>query len=152
MVKSLFYKQTPSATEPVPCDTSNDLVIVLDSSGSIGPDDFEIALDFVARLAVAYLENINTRFSLIRYSTTADVIIPLQNAFGPDEIKRLVMNTTYLGGNTYTNAGINLASFSLLMYSKRIPNKLHLKKEIDNNGLILFYMNNTYINNNQSLL
>ncbi len=61
------------------CKASLDLVILTDSSGSIGPDNFQLIKNFVSQLVknlpIGYNE---TRVSIINFSYSADIIINLE--------------------------------------------------------------------------
>lgn len=57
------------------CQTSKDIVLVLDSSTSVGPENFGLMLDYVKAL----VEDLsgggqNHRFALITYSTEVNTI------------------------------------------------------------------------------
>jgi hypothetical protein len=67
------------------CQTSKDIVLVLDSSTSVGPNNFGLMLDYVKAL-VAELsgEGQNHRFALITYSTDVNTIFSF-NRYGTSQ-------------------------------------------------------------------
>ncbi|KAJ6636541.1 Vitrin, partial [Pseudolycoriella hygida] len=96
-------------TVAVPCHQTNDLAIVLDASGSMGADNFQIALDVVDQLAAAFTRHHASRLTYIVYSTTAISRIPLVNTFTPQQISHIIRTTAYTGGSTATHLGIDMA-------------------------------------------
>lgn len=93
----------------MPCYRTNDLVIVLDSSGSIGTEHFEEAKVFVEKLSRAFTAYSSNRFAFLIYNSTAKTIIDIQNTLSPTAISSTILSTPYYGGGTATHLGINLA-------------------------------------------
>ena len=80
------------------------MYIVLDSSGSIGYDSYEIAKDFLVDLISGFIigEN-NVRVGLVRYGSTAELIFDLDDSFDKDMILNSIRSVSYLGaGSTAT--------------------------------------------------
>jgi hypothetical protein len=97
------------ATIPVPCYQTNDLAVVLDASGSIGANNFIVAVDFVDQLASAFTRHSDSRLTYIVYSSQSITRIPLTNTYTPAEISNLIRSTPYTGGGTATHLGIDMA-------------------------------------------
>jgi len=97
------------------------LVVILDSSGSIGSPNYELSKTFVAKLSNAFTPYANTRFSLIDFSTTAAMRINLKSGLTPREIEAEIMKTPYQGGTTETAEGIDMATKELLANARNVP-------------------------------
>jgi len=112
---------TPDPTLPIPCPTTNDLVIVLDSSGSIGLANFQLLKEFSASLAQAFVSTPTSRLGFAVYSETVDVAIDLGESLTNDEIASRIMSATYQAGPTPTDQGIAEATRMLTKYNRGEP-------------------------------
>ena len=83
-------------------------MIILDSSGSIGETNFNEATNFVANIVTGFDPH-NTEVGVIRYSTTAAVVIDLAPIGDVDQLASHIRGIGYTGGSTYTSRAINLA-------------------------------------------
>lgn len=117
----LFLKKVQVPTLAVPCYETNDLAIVLDSSQSIGYDDFEKAKVFVERLASAFTVHSESRLSFITYSNNANIRIDITNTYSRAEISSTILSTPWEAGSTYTNLGMLSAMSQLTNYSQQAP-------------------------------
>ncbi|XP_066542652.1 collagen, type XXVIII, alpha 1b [Hoplias malabaricus] len=88
-----------------------ELVFVIDSSESVGPDNFDIIKDFVNGLIdrVSVSPNM-THVGLVLYSHVTMVIRSLQQASIRDEVKASVQRMAYMGEGTYTGSAIHQAN------------------------------------------
>lgn len=117
--KTLF--QIQRTTIAVPCYKTNDLVIVLDSSGSILAQNFELAKGFVDKLAAAFIVYKPSRLSFITFSTTTTVRIDITNTLAPAAISSTILTTYYDAGGTNTNLGIDLAIAQFNSSPRQVP-------------------------------
>lgn len=113
--------QTLPDDVPIPCYQTNDLVIVLDSSASITAPNYEIAKDFVAKLALAYREHEDNRLGFVIYSYSASQIFDLLNGMSPGEMNTTIRAAPYESGNTNTADGINVGGNILLRNARDVP-------------------------------
>ncbi|KAI5092412.1 collagen, type XXVIII, alpha 1b precursor [Silurus meridionalis] len=88
-----------------------DLVFVIDSSESVGPDNFEVIKDFVNSLIdrVSVRPNI-THVGIVLYSHVTTVIGDLHQPLTSDEVKSAVRQMPYMGEGTYTGSALNQAN------------------------------------------
>ncbi|CAL8085645.1 unnamed protein product [Orchesella dallaii] len=118
----LKYGQPGEEAEP--CYTDNDLVIVVDSSDSIGQVNYITALDFAAKLIIAWVDNPNNRVSFVIYSNTAQSVIGLNESLTISQIRDRVYNAPYLAGGTASNQGINQAFNEFLSNVRAVPQNM----------------------------
>ena len=87
-----------------------DVVFVLDSSASVGKDNFKYMLDFAAALVeeVGGMSN-EHRFSLITYSTEVNLIFSLGRYWNTDQTTKAILSTRYTPGSTNTAGGLRTA-------------------------------------------
>ncbi|CAJ1062945.1 collagen%2C type XXVIII, alpha 1b [Xyrichtys novacula] len=91
--------------------TPLELVFVIDSSESVGPDNFNIIKDFVnALIDRASVSRDTTRVGVVLYSHINMVVVHLRQEATRDEIKSAVRSMTYLGEGTYTGSAIHQAN------------------------------------------
>jgi len=107
--------------EPVPCYNDNDLVIVVDSSGSIGQDNYQIALEFVTRLAITWVDNPKNRLAVIIYADDAQSIIGLADTISVAQIKDTVYHAPYLNGGTASDLGLDRALEEFTSNQRAVP-------------------------------
>ncbi|CAL8068230.1 unnamed protein product [Orchesella dallaii] len=105
----------------VPCYSDNDLVVVVDSSKSIGQDEYVTALDFVTHLVTAWADNPGNRVAVIVYSSNAEIVLELTEDLTVEEIRKRVQTATYLDSGTMSDLGINLAVAELQNNNRSVP-------------------------------
>ena len=88
-----------------------ELVFVIDSSESVGPENFEIIKDFVARLVDRTTVGRNaTRIGLVLYSLDVHLEFHLARHTTKQEVKQAVRKMPYMGEGTYTGTAIRKAT------------------------------------------
>ncbi|XP_074508970.1 uncharacterized protein LOC141778537 [Sebastes fasciatus] len=91
--------------------TPLELVFVIDSSESVGPDNFNVIKDFVnALIDRASVSRDTTRVGVVLYSHINLVLVSLRQEASRDEIKSVVRSMTYLGEGTFTGSAIQQAN------------------------------------------
>ncbi|CAL8071055.1 unnamed protein product [Orchesella dallaii] len=110
--------------EAEPCYSDNDLVIVVDSSGSIGQVNYMGALEFAAKLATAWIDNPNNRISVVIYSSSVQSVIGLGESVTVSQLRDRVYNAPYLNGGTASDLGINKAVSEFQSNSRAVPKNM----------------------------
>ncbi|XP_077382195.1 collagen, type XXVIII, alpha 1b isoform X2 [Festucalex cinctus] len=88
-----------------------ELVFVIDSSESVGPDNFEVVKDFVSALVDrASVGRDTTRVGVVLYSHINVVVVSLSQDASRDQVKAAVRSMTYLGEGTFTGSAIHQAN------------------------------------------
>ena len=92
------------------CKDKIDLIAVIDSSGSISPDDFETVKEFVLKFTSEFQIGPNrARFGVITFSNDARVNINLGEINAAFEFRKAVNQIQFQPGLTNTAAAIELA-------------------------------------------
>lgn len=84
-------------------------MVLLDSSGSIGYENYEKAKSFVDKLTAAFAVQNGIRKSFIVFSDVASTIVTLKNTLTPAELSLSILGAPYLRHTTNTYLGINAA-------------------------------------------
>ncbi|KAF3843042.1 hypothetical protein F7725_001891, partial [Dissostichus mawsoni] len=88
-----------------------ELVFVIDSSESVGPENFEIIKDFVTRLVDRTTVGRNaTRIGLVLYSLDVHLEFNLVRYMSKQEVKQAIRKISYMGEGTYTGTAIRKAT------------------------------------------
>lgn len=88
-----------------------ELVFVIDSSESVGPENFEIVKDFVTALVDRVtVGNGATRVGLVLYSLEARLEFELTSYTSKQDVKHAVRRMAYMGEGTHTGTAIRKAS------------------------------------------
>ncbi|XP_073671428.1 uncharacterized protein col28a2b isoform X2 [Paramisgurnus dabryanus] len=88
-----------------------ELVFVIDSSESVGPDNFKIIKDFVAALVDRLTVGRNaTRVGLVLYSLEVQLVFNLARYVSKQDIKQAIYRVPYMGEGTYTGSAIRRAT------------------------------------------
>uniref|UniRef100_A0A669BLI7 Collagen alpha-1(XXVIII) chain n=1 Tax=Oreochromis niloticus TaxID=8128 RepID=A0A669BLI7_ORENI len=88
-----------------------ELVFVIDSSESVGPENFEIIKDFVTRLVDRTTVGRNaTRIGLVLYSLDVHLEFNLARYVSKQDIKQAIRKMLYMGEGTYTGTAIRKAT------------------------------------------
>lgn len=100
----------PSHLTPVPpeCGTGHvDLVMVIDGSKSVRPQNFELVKQFVNRIVDLLEVSLHgTRVGLVQYSSRVRTEFPLNKYHSADEIKKAVMEVEYMEKGTMTGLAL----------------------------------------------
>ena len=103
------------------CVTAVDVVFVVDSSGSIGEENFAIVKEVIQNLIGHFsVSAVHARIGIVQYATNARIIYSLRQSqrFGFRRLERRVKNLFYTKGGTKTGKGLSLA-YNMLKRSKR---------------------------------
>lgn len=88
-----------------------ELVFVIDSSESVGPENFEIIKDFVIALVDRVTVGRNaTRIGLVLYSLEVHLKFNLARYMTKQDVKQAIRNMPYMGEGTYTGTAIRKAT------------------------------------------
>ncbi|XP_055493958.1 collagen, type XXVIII, alpha 2a isoform X3 [Leucoraja erinacea] len=88
-----------------------ELVFVIDSSESVGPDNFEIIKDFVTALVDKVTVGRNaTRIGLVLYSLEVRLEFGLSRYLTQQDVKQAIRKMLYIGEGTYTGTAIRKAT------------------------------------------
>ncbi|XP_068185799.1 collagen, type XXVIII, alpha 2a [Antennarius striatus] len=88
-----------------------ELVFVIDSSESVGPENFEIVKDFVTRLVDGTTVGRNaTRIGLVLYSLDVRLEFNLARYVTKQDVKQAIRKMPYMGEGTYTGTAIRKAT------------------------------------------
>nr|XP_020452067.1 collagen alpha-1(XXVIII) chain-like [Monopterus albus] len=92
-------------------DRPMELVFVIDSSESVGPENFEIIKDFVTRLVDRTTVGHNaTRIGLVLYSLDVHLEFNLARYMNKQDVKEAIRKMLYVGEGTYTGTAIRKAT------------------------------------------
>jgi uncharacterized protein YegL len=90
------------------CQTSVDLVFLLDGSGSIGANNFKKVKEFVKKVVDFFnIGKSGTHIGVVQYSTKAVTEFNLARYFTKSEMKNAVDRIPYQSGWTYTAEALN---------------------------------------------
>uniref|UniRef100_A0A8C4VBX1 VWFA domain-containing protein n=1 Tax=Falco tinnunculus TaxID=100819 RepID=A0A8C4VBX1_FALTI len=88
-----------------------ELVFVIDSSESVGPENFEIIKDFVTALVDRVTVGRNaTRIGLVLYSLEVRLEFGLNKYTTQQDVKQAIRKMQYMGEGTYTGTAIRKAT------------------------------------------
>ncbi|XP_056457901.1 collagen, type XXVIII, alpha 1b [Gadus chalcogrammus] len=91
--------------------TPLELVFVIDSSESVGPENFDLVKDFVNSLVDrASVSPETTRVGVVLYSHEHTVVVGLGEAASRDRVKSAVRAMPYMGEGTFTGSAIHSAN------------------------------------------
>uniref|UniRef100_A0A3Q3QMB1 Collagen alpha-1(XXVIII) chain n=1 Tax=Monopterus albus TaxID=43700 RepID=A0A3Q3QMB1_MONAL len=97
-----------------------ELVFVIDSSESVGPENFEIIKDFVNALVDRVTVGRNaTRIGLVLYSLEVKLVFNLARYVTRQDVKQAIRIIPYMGEGTYTGTAIRKATQEAF-YSSRL--------------------------------
>ena len=114
----------PPLSDCVVCeDMPIELVFIIDSSGSIGEDNFKYIKEFVKGIVNEFTIGPNTtRIGLVLYSEKISVVFNLDDGDldTRDEIKNRVDGLAYLASGTYTGSAIHTATTECFSRSRPV--------------------------------
>lgn len=91
-----------------------DLAFILDTSSSVGKENFEKVRQWVANLVDSFdVAPDKTRVAVVRYSDRPTTEFSLGRYGTPEEVKQAARNIRYLGGNTMTGDAIGYITSSI---------------------------------------
>uniref|UniRef100_A0A8C7IES3 Collagen type XXII alpha 1 chain n=1 Tax=Oncorhynchus kisutch TaxID=8019 RepID=A0A8C7IES3_ONCKI len=91
-----------------------DLVFILDTSSSVGKENFEKIRQWVSNLVESFdVGPDKTRVAVVRYSDRPTTEFNLGRYSTMDEVKRAARNIRYLGGNTMTGDAISYTTTNI---------------------------------------
>ena len=106
------------------CGSGLDIVFVLDASGSIGSSNFVTMKDFVNRIISNFeIGADKTRVGVIRYDSSACIVIPLGSINDASQLNNSITNISYTGYLTATHLALNLlgTTFGNARTSQGVP-------------------------------
>ena len=96
------------------------MVIVLDSSTSVGPDNWQLQLDFVNNLLRPLHIGANAdRIGFVTYNTQAKIVFGLDKYKTLAEVASAVKKTTFSEGITATGDALKLAGTGVLNAARK---------------------------------
>lgn len=86
-----------------------DIVFVMDSSGSVGSENWNKLLDFMLRVVDnLYRDTVDVRIGAVRFSSNAVSVFSLNTYSDKNLLENGIRQMTYHSGTTNTGAGINV--------------------------------------------
>lgn len=99
---------TPSSATPIV--VPQDIVFLIDSSGSVGPSNFEIQREFIQQVYdTQIVGNGPSRTGLIQFATDVTTLHEFEDGQSPSVINDIVLNMPYTGGFTHTDDALATA-------------------------------------------
>lgn len=114
-------------SEKKDCYTDLDLVVMMDTSGSIGPEDFKKEQNFVKELMNKLSIGQNrTKVALIEFNNKVKVILDFTNDTSAEIVNNAIDKIQYRGGMLNVNnlQLVNLSTDQVLLSSRNIKVKL----------------------------
>ncbi|XP_012944165.2 collagen alpha-1(XII) chain [Aplysia californica] len=98
------------APGPVQCKKKMDLLFIIDSSGSLGADNFKKELHFVEELVGSFdVSSSEVRVAALTFSNDANVRFCFDKYNTADQVIQDIQNTPYIRGVTMTHTALKLA-------------------------------------------
>ncbi|XP_055860643.1 collagen alpha-6(VI) chain-like [Biomphalaria glabrata] len=114
--KEVIQVSTPKTTaQPAPiapaCKTVADILYVIDSSGSIGPVNYNKLLQFTVDLTQNFkIGTADVLFAGVVFSHTAKKMFDLKDNPTQDSLKKALLNTQYMNSTTHTDLALDLVA------------------------------------------
>lgn len=106
------------------CEYENDVIVVIDSSGSIGIDNYKKEKVFGYDLSRMYENRDASRFGFTIFSQSTQIVVPLDNTMSNQEVYARILNATYMGYTTNTDLGIISATNELTSSTRPVTKNL----------------------------
>lgn len=124
----------PANPTPVKkCLNDNDIIVLLDSSGSIGPANYRKEKEFAYDLARVFEDHVGSRFGFTIFSSEVLTIAPLTNTLTPADLNYKILNAVYMGNGTLTNLAIDSAVAEFQASARTVPKNLVIITDGDSN-------------------
>jgi len=118
-------QQPPANPTPVKlCPNPNDVIVLLDSSASIGADNYRKEKVFAYDLARAFENSPTNRFGFTIFSSYVWKIAPLNNKFSAADLNSKILNADWMANQTYTNLGIDSATAEFSALGRTVTKNL----------------------------
>merc|ERR1712117_122364 len=108
--------RTPSLSPTIACTVENplDLVFVVDGSGSVGSEGFELSKQFVGEVADRFtISASDTRVGIVQFSSSPQEELSLSQGEDIANIHNALNAMTHMNGGTSTSAAIEFTSLNL---------------------------------------
>lgn len=105
---------------PITCE-DNDLIIVLDSSASIGSHNYKKAKQFAAKVFEEITVHNASRIAFSIYADVVNTIINLNNSLSQEQIINAILEAPYMKGATATHLAINVAVTEFNSFPRDVP-------------------------------
>lgn len=130
---SLGVGAAPVAAAPIV--VPQDIVFLIDSSGSIGASSFEIQRDFIAEVYnTQIVGNGPSRTGLIQFASNVTTLHEFEDDQSPSVINDVILNMPYTGGYTHTDDAL-VRAINLFDYQSGPPSPLLMVLITDGNPL-----------------
>jgi hypothetical protein len=100
----------PYSTE---CTTAPEVAFLLDSSGSIGSQNFQLMIDFVKSIAMALPLSGGSKVALATFSDGVETYLTLSDSQGVINVMNAMSIPYFVGGSTNTAAALATLATSL---------------------------------------
>ena len=91
------------------CTAALDVIFILDASGSVGSENFEIMKSFIKDILTNFeIGPDATHVGVIRYDYFASIVIPLGSITNHTQLNNSIDNIAYTGGGTATHLALQL--------------------------------------------
>lgn len=113
-----------------------DVVLVLDSSTSIGPDNWVLELKFASDVTKPLsISPDDARVALVRYNTHATMMFDFEKYSNGKDLRAAIMKTKYTEGLTFTGEALDLVLAKLVPKMRpAVPKLLFLVTDGKTNG------------------
>jgi Mg-chelatase subunit ChlD len=114
----LDYLQELKDMFSIQCYRDIDVLFLMDSSGSVGKENYAIMKDFVANVILSFNVTQNSRIGIVIFDSTPTTVVPLATATNINALATRVRNIPYFGGGTRTDYALNTALNVLSLHNR----------------------------------
>lgn len=100
------------------------MIVLLDSSGSIGAENYKKEKVFAYDLARAFENRPTNLFGFTIFSSSVRKIVPLNNTLSAADLNSKILNAVYMAFQTYTNLPIDSAVAEFLATTRTVTKNL----------------------------